>query len=76
MWEVVSERKGECDNHSPNKKVVHVLIDLGATYNFMYPTLLKNLKAPMSNLLPLNVMLANGAKIKIQGEVNASLQLQ
>lgn len=41
-----------------NKRVV--LIDSGATHNFIHPTLLKRLKAPVTNLLPLNVMLASG----------------
>lgn len=59
-----------------NKRLVHVLVDSGATHNFIHPTLLKNLKEPVSNLLPLNVMLASGAKMKTQGEVNVPLQLQ
>lgn len=57
-------------------KMVHVLVDSGTTYNFMHPILLKNLKAPMSNLLSLKMMLVSGARTKTQSEVNASLQLQ
>lgn len=59
-----------------NKRLVHVLVDSGATHNFIHPTLLKNLKSPVSNLLPLNVMLASGARMKTQGEVSVTLQLQ
>lgn len=59
-----------------NKRIVHVLNDSGATHNFIHPTLLKNLKAPVSTLLPLNVMLASGARMRTHGEVTAVLQLQ
>lgn len=53
-----------------NEKLAYMLMDLGATHNFIHPTLLRNLKTPVSNLLPLNVMLASRAKMKTQGEVH------
>lgn len=59
-----------------NGKSVHVLVDSGATHNFIHPTLLKNLKVPVSKLSPLNVMLASGARMRTQGEVTVRLQLQ
>lgn len=59
-----------------NNKMVHVLIDSGATHNFIHPTLLKNLKAQVHNLTPLNVQLASGAKMQTMGEVYHLLQLQ
>lgn len=43
---------------------------------FLHLTLLKNLKAPMNNLLPLNVMLASSARMKTRGDVIALLRLQ
>lgn len=59
-----------------NKRRVHVLIDSGATHNLLHPTLLKNLKAYVNQLLPLNVMLASGVRMNTHGEVAAGLRLQ
>ncbi|XP_061993693.1 uncharacterized protein LOC133711607 [Rosa rugosa] len=59
-----------------NNKIVHVLIDSGATHNFIHPQLLKNTKVQVHQLSPLNVILASGAKMKTRGEVNIELQLQ
>lgn len=59
-----------------NNKLVHILIDSGATHNFLHPTLLKNLKTPAHRLSALNVQLASGAKMQTLGELHYSLQLQ
>ncbi|XP_004292526.1 PREDICTED: uncharacterized protein LOC101313866 [Fragaria vesca subsp. vesca] len=57
-------------------KSVHVLIDFGATHNFIHPQLLKGTKFPVQYFSPLNVRLASGAKMKTRGEVHAQLSLQ
>ncbi|KAM5587861.1 hypothetical protein ABKV19_006351 [Rosa sericea] len=59
-----------------NNKCVHVLIDSRATHNFIHPQLLKGTKTQVHKLPPLNVVLASGAKMKTQGEVQVNLQLQ
>ena len=45
-------------------QIVHVLIDSGATHNFIHPQVLKGTKLPVRKLKPLNVLLASGAKVK------------
>ncbi|XP_024196009.1 uncharacterized protein LOC112199191 [Rosa chinensis] len=59
-----------------NKKVVHVLIDSGATHNFIHPQLLRGTKVQVHNFSPLHVVLASGAKMKTSGEAKIELQLQ
>lgn len=55
---------------------VHVLIDSGATHNFIHPRLLKGTKVPVHKFKPLNVLLASGAKMQTHGEAHLELQLQ
>lgn len=55
---------------------VHVLIDSGATHNFIHPQLLKGTRLPVHHFAPLNVSLASGAKMQTKGEVRAELNLQ
>lgn len=57
-------------------QIVHVLIDSGATHNFIHPQVLKVTKLPVRKLKPLNVLLASGAKVKTTGEVTTSFNLQ
>lgn len=57
-------------------KVVHVLIDSGATHNFVHPQLLKGTKFPVHYFAPLSVSLASGARMQTKGEVTASLEMQ
>ncbi|KAL6223610.1 hypothetical protein ACLB2K_006993 [Fragaria x ananassa] len=57
-------------------KIVHVLIDSGATHNFIHPRLLKGRKLPIHHFSPLNISLASGARMQTKGEVRASLKLQ
>ncbi|KAL6180389.1 hypothetical protein ACLB2K_047052 [Fragaria x ananassa] len=48
--------KGLC-----NKKRAHVLIDLGASHNFIHPALLKSVKATVQTISRVRVKLASGA---------------
>ncbi|PRQ25670.1 putative succinate dehydrogenase (quinone) [Rosa chinensis] len=74
------------DNHSKaatmqvkgrfHGRTVHVLINSGATHNFIHPHLLRGTKVHVHHLPPLNVILASGAKMKTQGEATIDLQLQ
>lgn len=57
-------------------KIVHVLIDSGATHNFIHPHLLHGTKTHIHKFAPLNVVLASGAKMKTHGEVRIELKLQ
>lgn len=59
-----------------NNREVHVLIDSGATHNFVHPSLLKNLKTQVHHFPPLNVRLASGAKMRTMGEINYVMKLQ
>ncbi|KAM5551624.1 hypothetical protein ABKV19_026461 [Rosa sericea] len=59
-----------------NGKTIHVLIDSGATHNFIHPQLLKGTKILVHQFSPLNVILASGAKMKTKGEVKVELRLQ
>ncbi|XP_004301315.1 PREDICTED: uncharacterized protein LOC101314761 [Fragaria vesca subsp. vesca] len=56
-------------------KQIHVLIDTGASHNFIHPALLKKCKAQIRDIKPLKVKLASGALTQTRGEVTVELQL-
>lgn len=59
-----------------NNKQVHVLIDCGATHNFIHPSLLKKGKIPVDYNGALAVKIASGAIMKTKGLVSVILTLQ
>lgn len=59
-----------------NNRMVHILIDSGATHNFIHPQLLKGTKVQVHKFSPLNVILASGAKMQTKGEVKVEMQVQ
>lgn len=56
---VTMQVKGEVGK----RKQVHILIDGGATHNFIHPSLTKFVKGVISNELPLNVLVASGERM-------------
>lgn len=70
-WPETMQLKGQCGT-----KRVHVLIDSGATHNFIHPAILNGLKVEVEGLKPLSVRVASGAVLKTQGKVRTSVQLQ
>ncbi|XP_062028068.1 uncharacterized protein LOC133743955 [Rosa rugosa] len=80
--EVQLQVMGEQDNSDTmqvkgwfNKKVVHVLIDTGASHNFIHPSLLKKYKAQIVDIKPLKVRLASGALMQTKGQVSCEVVL-
>lgn len=61
-WPEVMQLKGSCGNN-----VVHVMIDSGATHNFIHPSLLNGLRKEVKGLEALSVRVASGAVLKTQG---------
>lgn len=55
---------------------MHVLIDCGATHNFIHPSLLKKGKIPVDYKGALAVKIASGAIMKTKGLVSVILTLQ
>lgn len=49
-WPEVMQLKGSCGN-----KVVHIMIDSGATHNFIHPSLFNGLKREVKGLEALSV---------------------
>ncbi|XP_024156291.1 uncharacterized protein LOC112164308 [Rosa chinensis] len=58
------------------KKKVHVLVDSGASHNFIHPTLLKNIPAVVKHIKPLRVRLASGDILQTRRQVTIQIQLQ
>lgn len=57
-------------------KEVHVLIDSGASHNFVHPAALKTSMHKVVQIKPLRVRLASGAIMYTKGEVNLEIKLQ
>lgn len=70
-WPETMQLKGKC-----GIKSVHVLIDSGATHNFIHPTLLNGLNAESRGQESLSVRVASGAILKTQGTIVTRLKLQ
>lgn len=70
-WPETMQLKGKCGT-----KRVHVLIDSGATHNFIHPSLLRGLTVESTGQKALSVRVASGAILKTQGTVVTALQLQ
>lgn len=63
--------KGLCKN-----KQVHVLIDSGASHNFIHPCVLRRHKAEIKSIKPVKVRLASGDITESSGVVEIALKLQ
>lgn len=70
-WPETMQLKGKCGSKS-----VHVLVDSGASHNFIHPALLPSLKSKIQTMDPLSVRVASGAILKTQGTLVTSVQLQ
>lgn len=69
-WPETMQLKGQC-----GPKMVHVLIDSGATHNFIHLAILKGLKTEVEGLKPLYVRVASGAVLKTQGKIRTMVKL-
>ncbi|XP_004301871.1 PREDICTED: uncharacterized protein LOC101305766 [Fragaria vesca subsp. vesca] len=58
-----------------NNKRLHILVDTGASHNFIHPALLKKCKSKIREIKPLKIRLASGAIMQTRGQVTTELQL-